>query len=64
MLNFTENNSIKIANSFFKKKKNKKWTCLALDEITRNEIDFFVVNDMRVVTDVARCDQFEFPSDP
>ncbi len=60
MVNFTENNSLKIVNSFYKKRKNKKWTWLSPDGNTKNEIDYFIVNDLRIVSDIARQDNFEF----
>ncbi len=63
MLNFTENNSLKIANTFFKKRRNRKWTRQLPDNLTRNEIDWFVIDDLHIVSDVSRYDSFGFISD-
>ncbi len=63
LLNFVENNFLKIANTFFEKRKSKKWTWLSLDGNTKNEIDFFIIDDTRIVEDISKIDLFKFPSD-
>lgn len=63
LVEFAMLNNLKIAESFFKSKANKKWTWKAPDGLTKNEIDHLLINDMRVVTKVATIASFNFPSD-
>lgn len=52
-----------MVNSFYKKRKAKKWTWCSTDGNTKNEIDYFLINYMRIVTDLKRYDLFVFPWD-
>lgn len=60
---FAEKNNLKIANTFYKKKKSRKWTWDSPDDKTKNEIDYMLVNDLKIVKDVEVVRKFKFPSD-
>ncbi len=53
LINFSEDNNLKMSNTFYKKKLSKKWTWQSLDGKTKNEIDYCLVNDMNTVKDVS-----------
>ena len=63
MLDFSVENWLKIANTFYKKKLSKKWTWQSPDRCTKNEIDYFLVNNMSIVKDVGINNKITFPSD-
>ncbi len=63
MLGFVENNGLKIANTFYKKKASRKWTCRSPDGRTENEIDCFAVNDVRIVKNAEVVRNMMFQSD-
>lgn len=48
-----ESNNLKIANTFFPKRLGNKWTWKSPDSITKNETDFILMNDLRVVQDTG-----------
>ncbi len=49
LLNSTVNWALKITNTFYKKRKNGKWTWQSPNENTKNKIDCLLVNDTRAV---------------
>ncbi len=61
--NFAQSNNLKIANTFFKKRKNKKWTWQSPDSKTKNEIDHVLINDIRIVVDTECISSLSFLSD-
>ncbi len=63
LVEFAENNNLKIANTFYKKKESKKWTWRSPDGMTKKEIEFILRNDMRVVKDVKCITNLKFPFD-
>uniref|UniRef100_A0A6P7GZ09 Uncharacterized protein LOC114348256 n=1 Tax=Diabrotica virgifera virgifera TaxID=50390 RepID=A0A6P7GZ09_DIAVI len=50
-------------NSFFKKKKHRRWTWESPDGKTRNEIDYFLTNKEELFKDVNVLNQFNTSSD-
>jgi hypothetical protein len=63
LVQFAIENNLKIANIFFKKRKNRKWTWLSPDENIKNEIDHLLINDETIVKYVDCIVTFKFPSD-
>jgi hypothetical protein len=63
MVQFAIENNLKVANTFFKKRKNRKWTWLSPDENVKNEIDHLLTNDKTIIYDVDCIATFKFPSD-
>lgn len=53
---------LKVANTFSKKRKCRKWTWLSPNEKTENEIDFFLVQETSKVRNVDIINNFEFES--
>ncbi len=45
-------NNLKIANTFFQKRKGRKWTWKSPDQRTINEIDHLLTNDIKIIKDV------------
>lgn len=56
---------LKIANTFFKKKAGRKWTWIAPNGISKNEIDHALTNNMAIIKDVSpiSLSGFGFSSD-
>ncbi len=63
LVNFSEDSNLKIANTFYKKKLGRKWTWQYPDGKTKNEINYRLVNDTRIVKDVSVLKTLNFPSD-
>lgn len=63
LINIAERNNLKIANTYYQKRKSNKWTWASPDGATKNEIDFFLIDDMRVMQDVGIVKKLKFPSD-
>lgn len=63
LIEFCLNNNLKVANTFFQKKIKEKWTWRSPNNITKNEIDHMLCNDMRIVKDVSVLTGFKFSSD-
>ena len=53
LVNFAEHHQLKIMNTLFKKRPNKRWTWISPNGTTKNEIDFFLTNRPRTVTDAS-----------
>lgn len=53
LIEFAERVNLKIMNTFYQKRKNEKWTWLSPDSRTKNEIDFCLCNDSKIVKDVC-----------
>jgi len=63
ILELANTNNLKVANTFLKKRPEKKWTWIAPDKVTKNEIDHLLINDMRIVKNCQVLARFEFDSD-
>ncbi len=63
LVEFAAKSNMKIANTFFKKKEEKKWTWISPDKKTKNEIDHLLVNYMTIIKDVVVMCNFRFLSD-
>ena len=63
LIKFTISNNLKVAASFYKKRKNKRWTWISPDKYTKNEIDHLLTNDMRIVSNHSVLSSFDFSSD-
>ena len=63
LINFAERHQLKILNTFFKKKPNRRWTWIAPNGSTKNEIDFILTDKPQTVTDVSVLNKFNTGSD-
>ena len=52
LVEFAERNRLRIMNTFFRKRSNRKWTWKSPNGETRNEIDFILSADPSIVQDV------------
>lgn len=62
LLEFCRENQLYIWNSHFKKKPKQRWTWRSPDQVTRNEIDFFVANKNERVQNLQVINT-QYPSD-
>ncbi len=63
LMDFASKYGFKIANTFFRKKEKRKWTWMAPDGKTKNEIDHLLINDRSIVKNISILSHFNFPSD-
>lgn len=63
LVNFSERHGLKIMNTFFEKKANRRWTWISPNKTTKNEIDFILTDKPRSVTDVSVLNKFNTGSD-
>ncbi|XP_062532938.1 uncharacterized protein LOC134201709 [Bombyx mori] len=63
LVNFGLENKLSILNSFFKKKKNKKWTWTSPNGLFKNEIDYIMTNKPKVFKDLSVLHNLNFNSD-
>lgn len=63
LVNFTERHHLKIMNTFFKKKPNRRWTWISPNSVTKNEIDFIITNKPHIFTDVSVINSLNTGSD-
>lgn len=63
LVTFALQHKLSILNSFFKKKKNKKWTWTSPNGIHKNEIDFVMSNNPKFFKDVSIIHNLNFHSD-
>lgn len=53
LIEFAETHSLKIANTFYKKKESRKWTWIGPNGETKNEIDFILTDRLDTVKDIT-----------
>ena len=63
LIKFAQENNLKIANTFYKKKASSRWTWCAPNGRTRNEIDFILCDNIAHVSDVHVVKNLKFDSD-
>ncbi|CAF4942469.1 unnamed protein product [Pieris macdunnoughi] len=63
LIDFSLAYNFKIMNSFFKKRKSRKWTWLAPNGIDRNEIDFILTREKHIFNDIEVLNKFNFNTD-
>ena len=63
LIDYASEYNLKIMNTFFKKKPNKKWTWMSPDQATKNEIDFIMTNNPAMITNYEILSNVLFPSD-
>ncbi|CAG4989725.1 unnamed protein product [Colias eurytheme] len=63
LVTFALENKFKILNSFYKKKKTKKWTWMSPNGQYKNEIDFIMSNNSKIIKDVSIIHNLNFNSD-
>ena len=63
LVEFAISRKLKILNTFFKKKANRKWTWISPDRVTKNEIDFILSSDLNIVKDVNVLNKVNVGSD-
>lgn len=62
-INFCQQNNLKITNTMFKKSPQLRWTWLAPDNKTRNEIDFIATNAPNLIDNCSVLSNFKHSSD-
>lgn len=62
-INFCLQNNLKIANTMFKKSPKLRWTWLAPDNRTKNEIDFIATNTPHLIQNCSVLSNLKHPSD-
>ncbi|XP_033113686.1 craniofacial development protein 2-like [Anneissia japonica] len=63
LIEFTESRNLKIMNTFFQKKPNRKWTWKSPNGDTKNKIDFILASNHEIVKDISVLAQFDTGSD-
>ena len=63
LIQFCQENNFKIINSFYKKRKGKKWTWLAPNGIYKNEIDFILSPHLNLISKFEVVNNFTFYTD-
>lgn len=63
LVDFSFAYNFKIMNSFFKKRKSRKWTWLAPNGIDRNEIDFILTRNKHIFNDIEVLNKLNFNTD-
>lgn len=63
LVNFSEKTRMYIMNTFFKKKKNRKWSWRSPDGKTKNEIDFIISSHKNIIRDVSVLNTVNVGSD-
>ena len=63
LIDFCERHRLKIMNSFFKKKPSRRWTWIAPNITTKNEIDFIITDKPKLFTDTSVLNSFNTGSD-
>ena len=61
--NFSLKHNLKIMNSFFEKKAQRRWTWIPLSSWAENEIDFVLLDTPAIFTDVSVLNSFSTGSD-
>ena len=63
LINFTLNNNLKIANTFFKKRDGRRWTWESPDGRTKIEIDFIITDKINTIKDISTMNKIDVGSD-
>lgn len=63
LIDFSFAHNLKIMNSFFKKRKSRKWTWLAPNGRDKNEIDFILAKEKDIFTDIDVLNNLNFNTD-
>ena len=63
LVNFAERNGLKITNTFFQKRKGRKWTWKSPNGIAKNEIDYIVTDKIENIKDVTVINKVDVGSD-
>ena len=63
LVTFAMENKLSILNSFYKKKKSRKWTWMSPNGMHMNEIDFILTNNRKAFKDVNIVGQLNFNTD-
>ncbi len=63
LLNFSTHKNLKIANTFFKKNPKRIWTWRGPDNRIKNEIDYILTDNLKLINDVSTLNQINVGSD-
>ncbi|XP_059045043.1 craniofacial development protein 2-like [Achroia grisella] len=63
LIQFAYENKLSIMNTYFIKKKSRKWMWLSPDQKTKNEIDFILSHNPKSVANIEILNNLNFPSD-
>ncbi|CAH2086443.1 unnamed protein product [Euphydryas editha] len=63
LIQYAYENKLSVMNTYFKKRNSRKWTWISPDQNTKNEIDFILSYDPKVITNLEVLNGINFPSD-
>uniref|UniRef100_A0A914USZ0 Endonuclease/exonuclease/phosphatase domain-containing protein n=1 Tax=Plectus sambesii TaxID=2011161 RepID=A0A914USZ0_9BILA len=63
LINFSAQHALHIANTFFKKRPQPKWTWEMANGAAHNEIDFILISNMRTIANTSVLNRFNASSD-
>ena len=63
LIQFAQGQRLKIINTFFKKNPNSRWTWIAPNRQTKNEIDFILTDRIQDVTDIQVMNGLKYDTD-
>ncbi|XP_063626633.1 uncharacterized protein LOC134798200 [Cydia splendana] len=63
LINYCLEKNLAIMNTYFMKKSNRKWTWIAPNGRTKNEVDFILTNQKQSITNIEIINKIEFSSD-
>ena len=63
LIDFCEQNHLRITNTFYRRRDERKWTWISPNKTTRNAIDYIMVRNPKIIKSVSVVGQFNFNSD-
>lgn len=63
LIQYAYENKLSVMNTYFKKRNSRKWTWISPDQNTKNEIDFILSYNPKVITNLEVLNRINFPSD-
>lgn len=62
LIQYAYENHLSVMNTYFKKRNSRKWTWISPDNNTKNEIDFILSYNPKVITNLEVLNNINFPS--
>lgn len=63
LIDYAREYKLAVMNTFFKKRANQRWTWISPDHKVKNEIDFILTNNPKVINNIEVLNNVNFPSD-
>ncbi|GBP25976.1 LINE-1 retrotransposable element ORF2 protein [Eumeta japonica] len=63
LVSFAMENKLRILNTFYNRKSSRKWTWISPNGLYKNEVDFIMSNNSKVIKNLSVIDQLNFNSD-